>query len=189
VKVRGLKKVLNSIRKAVTETDDALFREIAEYVRNRMVMKARTGKRMNFKGDQSFPKPLDPKYVRRREIAQSTGKPPVDSEFFSPSRSNITFTGQYLKSIGLGKVDKRNRIIEIEPKGVRKGENRRAEILNSRKPKRKKPYVPLTNAKLAEYLAEMGRNIFGLDPVGRKSVKQRILRDLRKKLRKNILRK
>jgi hypothetical protein len=170
MRVKGLKSMLNRIKSAVAEIDDPVFKEIAEYVRSRMVMKARTGKRMTDQGDKKFPALKSQKYIEARERAQKTGKPEVDQEFFSPKRSNITFTGQYLKSIGLGKVDKKNRIIQIEAKGGRKKEK-------------------LTNKKLAQYLAQMGRNIFGLDPVGRKSVKQRILRDLRKKLRKNILRK
>lgn len=200
--IKNLDKVLERVKNALTEIDDSTYQEIGDYVLKRVVSKARMGKTM-ISGDDAKLKPLSKNYIEAREamIARdganlkggsaiqkrikgsinsgagsalakqmAAAEAGLDTEFFSPKRSNLTLTGQYLRSFAITKIDKLKRIMFIEPTGNREGET-------------------LSNKKLAEYLAEQGRSIFGLDKLGRKAIREKVLRALRSKLRSTLLKK
>jgi hypothetical protein len=101
--------------------------------------------------------------------ARNKGMKHTDPDFFSPKRSNLTFTGQFLESLKVTKIDQENRIVTIEPTGTRDD--------------------GLKNKKVGEYVAKQGRNIFGIDTTGLKVIKNMVIRELRNSLRKNLLKK
>jgi len=168
VNIKNLGETLDRIRKAISEIDDETFKEIGKYAADRVVMKARTGKTM-ITGQEEPLKPLSANYIKSRQALAKNPKGKADPDFFSPRRSNLTLTGQYLKSIVVTKIDKMKRLITIEPTGDRTDGP--------------------DNKTLAGYLAKQGRNIFGIDKTGRQVIKQKVLRALRNQLRSKILRK
>ena len=104
-------------------------------------------------------KALSAPYVaRRRSYRGSTG------QAFSPTKSNLTLTGQLLESVK-GSANVRLQRVQLACVGSRSGES-------------------LTNARLAGYVAEQGRPFLGLDDKGRARMVQIVLRDLRRTLRK-----
>lgn len=165
--VKGLDRILKRLREAIKTLDEKVLREAGEYVAKRMVMKARTGKTM-ISGDEERIKPLSKGYIEARKSWQKNGSKQVDSEFFSPKRSNLTATGLYLKSFKVI-TDPQKLIIVVEASGTRP--------------------EGLSNKELSGYLAKQGRNIHGIDKLGRRSVRQMILRALRRQIRKNVLKK
>lgn len=162
--VKNLGRVLDRLKKAISFLDEGVYLKLGEYVRNRIQSKARSGQTM-ISGSSKKLKKLSPDYIEYRK--KNADK--ADSEFFSPKRSNLTFTGQYLKSIRVTKISRANRTLFVEPTGTRKD--------------------GLTNKKLSGYVAKQGRNIFGMDQTGLKVLKNMLVREIRNSLRKNLLKK
>jgi hypothetical protein len=180
-----------------------LYKEAGDYVRDRIVSKARQGKTMA-DGTEKDLAPLNPDYVVWREhlehgakgmtrqlrreakkkdkeakVGAAAGKAAVgvDPKFFSPNRSNLTLTGQYLESIEVTNINAGRGEITIEPTGDRKKGG--PQWIESKK-------KPPSNKKLAGYLAKMGRSIFGLDETGRKVLLNKVKRKVRDSIKKNL---
>jgi hypothetical protein len=95
----------------------------------------------------------------------------VDKEFFTPDLSNLTFSGQLLRSlVATAKKGADFAEIFIRPEG-----NRR------KLPGEKKS---LTNQKVAEYVAAQGRPFLGIDDDGIEVLKRELVRSLRKQLKR-----
>lgn len=163
-----LDSLLKRMRLAFNELSDRLYLDIGQYMAARIVFKARTGKTMAGGQEKKLP-PLSDRYVKDRQNRQKSGDSTLDSDFFSPRRSNLTLTGQYLKSIALVKFDRVKKLLEIRPNGRRTD--------------------GLANQKLSEYLAKQGRSIFGLDQTGKRVISKMVVNEIRKSIRKNLLRK
>jgi hypothetical protein len=84
----------------------------------------------------------------------------VDPEFFEPRLSNLTFTGQLLRSIT---SSVKNGAISIFVTGTRRD--------------------GLTNEKVAGYVSEQGRPFIGLDERGIKRIKRNAITEIRKFIR------
>jgi hypothetical protein len=170
--IKGLDRFLERMKAAVSHFDDKFYLSIGAYVRDRIVQKARTGKTMKSGKDASLGK-LSERYVEDRKRWAKQGRADLDKTFFKPSAktSNLTLTGQYLKSIAITNINRVKRVLVIEPTD-------RTPRSDSRK-----------NSDIAEGLAKQGRSVFGIDSTGRKVLKNMILREIRNQLRKNILRK
>lgn len=166
--VRGLGPLLDKIKAALERMDERFLLELGEYVSKRIVMKARMGKTM-YSGKEGKLPELSARYKKARRAMKKSGSAELDPDFFSPNRSNLTLTGQYLKSIRTTKVEQAKRLVTVEPTGVRKD--------------------GMGNQQLAGYLAKMKRNVFGIDDLTKKNIKQKVLREIRKQLRNRVLRK
>lgn len=166
--IKNLQATLDRVKDALTQISDETYKDIGNYVRDRIVAKARTGKTM-VSGEEGPIKPLSSGYIEQRKRWKKSGKHDIDGDFFSPPRSNLTLTGQFLKSIIVKSVDRAKRIITIQASGTRTD--------------------GLENRKLAEYLSQQGRNIFGIDKAGRQAIKQKVLRALRTQIKQKLLRK
>lgn len=192
--VRGLNEFLKNLKDAVSHFDNAFFLELGEYASKRIVMMARSGKRMA-NGEATRLKPLSPEYIEFREkfmtgektgakrtqkkAKKATKAKVVDPAFFKPDRSNLTFTGQYLESIRVTKIDRASRTLTIEPDDTPRKKG----------PRFIKSSGEVTNKEIAEYQAKQGRNIFGMDKQGVQVMKTKVLNEIRKQLRKKLLRK
>lgn len=161
------RKVFSKIRAAVNDLELDTLPEIAEVIRSRIQSQARAGKTMK-SGTLEKIKALSPGYVKQRKKWRSRGKELGD--VFSPARSNLTVTGQYLDSIKTKSIEKKTATITVGVTGGRKGEK-------------------LTNAKLAEYLGMQGRSIWGIDNVTRKRITNMVKADIRNAIRRNLLKK
>lgn len=204
--IAKLRTRLGTLRDVFQKLPPALFVEVGNYIAARIVFKARTGKTM-VDGTEKPLKPLDKEYIefresimsgvktgaararqRRRENSfQSTkgiikdvkGKV-VDPKYFSPARSNLTLTGQYLASIKLKSVNVAERLLTIAPSGMRKRGPQFIKVKNA-------PLI--SNEKLASYLEKQGRSIFGIDKTTKSVISKKVINEIRKGLRKNLLRK
>lgn len=169
--IKNLAPTLEKIKEAVAELDERLYLELGEYIVKRIVQKAKSGKRMTLKGDENLPG-LSAQYQKTRKEWVAEGRSDLD-ELFRPNRksSNLTVTGQYLKSIRVVEIDRDKRVMIIEPTGTRKD--------------------GLTNEELRQHLTKLnpGYRIMTMDETGRKVLKTKVLNEIRKQLRKKLLRK
>lgn len=168
VKNRGINfKVFDKIRDAISELQLETLPEIAEYVRKRIETQAKSGKTM-VSGESEKLKSLSPNYVAARKKWKKQKK--TVSPLFSPARSNLTVSGQYLESISVVKIDLKECSFTIAPSGPRTGEK-------------------LSNRKLGEYLADMGFSIAGIDKTGKKVVSTMVKADIARTLKRKLLNK
>lgn len=166
---RGLAIISKRLFDIVEHLPAELFDRIGKYVADRIVMKARTGKRM-VNGREVPIKALSPRYIEQRKKMKKSGAK-VDDVFFSPKRSNLTRTGQYLKSIKVTETDRaKNKIVIAPSPKSSRGDG-------------------VTNEDLAKYLGEQGRNIFGIDATTRKVITKMVKEEIRKQIKRNVLRK
>lgn len=157
VKIHGLDRLNAKLKKIFKANDPLLLEEIGKKVVSLIQAFTRSGKSIS--GTSPAPlKPLSQKYIKKRESFKDG-----DPEFFKPHKSNLTLTGQMLRSLNFIKKFNPAKII-VEPSGNRTDTN-------------------LSNKKVAEYVAEGGRPFVGLHDKGIEQIKQLIIRDLRKKLR------
>ena len=169
VKIKGLNVTLNDIKKRLKNATKAkkLQNEIGEFTVDRIVQQARSGK--NERTNRALPK-LSKSYIAMRMGVASfrTGKngkvfaipepdeilKTVDTEFFEPTRtrSNLTFTGELLRSLGF-RIKKNQVFIKFGK--ARRGDGK-------------------TNSQVFEWLKKIndGYNFIGLGKVGRKRVQQ-----------------
>jgi hypothetical protein len=164
-----------NFRKAYYQLSPILIHEVAKMVRDRIVMQARRG-RTGYRGkDQPLPG-LSARYINYRlrfsnSKRNRSRRSQVDPIFFRPRKSNLTFTGQYLKSISIGEIDQGKKTFTIEPSGVRRD--------------------GLTNQDLATYLEKQNpaRSIYYLDEITRKRAAKMVLSELRAAIRNKVLNK
>ncbi len=159
-KVRGLKKLNKSLQKLVLKefSNKKLLNTIGEFTRDRIRSFTRAGQSIA----GSSIKPL--KQLKSSTIEQRKRARRPDREFFSPERSNLTLTGQLLKSLKF-KSRVRDRTVDVFAKGVRRSGR-------------------IDNKAVSEFVAKGGRPFIGLDKKGIKRVTAIILTDLRKTIKR-----
>ena len=189
VNIKGLDNVTKLIDKFLKNdiTKAKTLLEIGVFVRDRIKSFTRTGKsiasgspaklkelRESYKamrrGEVKFRKTKDGRLIVSKTPDEKLAE--VDVTFFSPGRSNLTFSGQMLEAVK-HKVNVKNRTVNIEVDD------------SSRSGK----YETLTNKEVAQHVAANGRPFLGLDKVGIDRVKKIILASIRKELFKSRLKK
>lgn len=158
--VRRIEKVIDA---------EPLKQEIGLFVTDRIRFQARIKEPLNDTGDFKDLRPITVKnreYLERYNVTQST---------YKANRSNLTFTGQFLNSIGF----KARRFgIELLFKGKRKGYKTGP---NSRQKK------PPTNAQLARYLGDLGYFVFTKKGIEKnRKIGTRITSIVRRFIRNNL---
>lgn len=165
------KETFNRLRDAIIDLKLTNLKEIGDYIAKRIVQQARAGKTMAYGPEAEKLKPLKDTYIHERKVRQAKGDFTLDPDFFSPARSNVTLTGEFLRSVSCTEVDQANATITVAPSEEKHGQDK------------------ITNKQLGGYLSEQGRSIFGLDKTGRKVVAEMVKREIKALMRKNILRK
>ena len=138
--------------------------EVATFARKRIQQQTRLGNSMPNKAKL---KPLSAGY---RE-ARANKKGGTDPQFFSPSKSNLTLSGQMLASLKErivqtpGSVNEPS-VVEVSPTGQRND--------------------GLANSQVAEFVREGGRPFLGLDEKATNQIKNIVLKNLRRVLRKTF---
>ena len=161
---RILKLEITKELKSVVQ-DPKILAEVGIFAKERIVQSARLGKSMaNSKKDRPLPD-LSESYKARRKSNPSG----VDAEFFQPKkkRSNLTFTGQLLRSI-VAKIIKTGGLegrVVVFPKGRRKDGERNIQIIR--------------------WLTQLNKDyeIFALSEAAQKQIKKIVTRGLRRKLK------
>jgi hypothetical protein len=179
VNIKGLEKVTANISKLFNDVkkNPTLLKEIGDFILDRIRAFSRGGK--SIVTNRKF-KRLSDSYIAMRQGAVTFRKnkdgktygiqdadprlQEVDSEYFEPSLSNVTFTGQMLRALKYV-IDQGNGLVTIFVNN------------DSRKD-------GLTNSQVAKYVKDGGREFLGLDEKGVKRVKAMIISDLRKSIRK-----
>ena len=172
VRVLGALNIVNTVNRLFNDrrTKQRLLRESGGFVVKRNQRFARTGN--SLKGNQSINKLpfLEPSTIKRRKKLFKT-RPSELGEFFKPRRlrSNVTLTGQLVDSLSF-KLDKGFIAVTIS------GRRRKLE-----------PTDADTNLELYDELKDINGKDFqfvGLDRVGQRVVKQKILNQLRAEIKK-----
>lgn len=183
--VKGLDAVIRNITKLLDDEAKSkkTLMEISDFVIGRIQGFARSGFSLVGGKKKKFKK-LSKSYIAMRQGAVKFRTLPngvvvgfqepderlkeVDSEFFTPDLSQVTFTGQMLRAI----------------KGVISGNKLTISVDSSR---RSGKYETLDNAQVAKHVADNGRAFMGLDKLGFARVKSIILDNFRKSKRKKGL--
>lgn len=184
VKIKGLDKLGKKI-KTLIKNDIATQKtldDIGKMVVERIRAYARSGSTMH-SGKKSRLKKLSKSYIEMRQGALKFRKingvsvplaepderlEEVDPEFFEPSKSQLTFTGQMLR--GLTFLSRKTEVDIFVNEEKRSGK-----------------YEKLTNAEVAAHVAKNGRPFLGLDKQGVARVKKILLDNLRKAIVKKRL--
>lgn len=166
----NFKAVFKQVGDSLRELGIDNLAEVAEFIRSRIVQKARSGKTMA-SGKEAPLRELSADYKRQRRIRQLKGDFTLDPDFFRPAKSNVTLTGIYLDSIEVRDLNKSKGSFTIAPNREAHGQD------------------DFTNQKLAEYLAKQGRSIYGIDGTTKARVSQMVKRGVRDRLKKNLLKK
>lgn len=163
-----LKGAFSQIARAIKELEVDSLSEISEFVRSRIVAKARGGKTMKSGKEESLPD-LSEGYKKQRRDMKKRGDESTDPDFFRPTKSNVTLTGEYLRSVHVKSMDKRKGEFVIGPNDQKHGDD------------------DFTNEQLAQYLAKQGRSIYGIDDTTKERIIAILKRDVRNSLKKNLL--
>lgn len=161
---------------------ERLKNKMGNFVVDRIRSFSRTGKSIARKNPEDFKK-LSESYIHMRfglvhfrtirgKVRPIMGPDPrldyVDRDFFEPDFSNLTFSGQLLKSLRYRLVNRPEGFaIAIDAVGTRK-----------RLPGEKRA---LTNEKVAKFVQDQGRPFIGIDGNGRKRIKRMIIDEIRRK--------
>ena len=168
VSIKNYSKLFNSIDKVFDRTlkSDSMYQKITKFVTTRIVQQTRAGNDLSRDNKSGKQPPLSEGYIEYRkrlksgEIKDRKVKPAGSN--FRPAFSNLTLTGQLLKSVK-GVFSKTQRTIIIEPTGTRKD--------------------GLTNKEVTKDLAERGRTFLGLDKIGELRIRRIVLDILRRNIR------
>lgn len=163
------KRVREVILEAIQE--DKFLNDVGTIMQKDIQQKLNKG--VNPETLQAFPGLKPSSIENRKRLAKMNDT----SRGYSAARSNITFTGQFIKSITYGIIQSgRQKIIEIYPRGIHKG--------YKTGPKSKSD--DMQNTELAKLLKEKGRNWFGVSDQVIKTIKVQIKSRLRRLLRQPI---
>jgi len=148
---------------------EPLKQEIGIFATDRIRFEARRGQPLN--SERSFPK-LKSLTVENREYLEKFNK---THRVFSPSRSNVSLTGQFLNSLGFQRIRFGVELL----------------FLGSRKPYRTGPNSveknPPTNAELAGHLSALGFKVFTKKGIeSDRKFQNNIVRIVRKFLRSSL---
>lgn len=179
-RVLGLKSLEDKVRVVLTEklADRDLLTKLGQFAVERIFNTTKLGFSMAG-GEKHKLKPLSEGYRRYRAKYQAVH--PVGS-FFSPSRSNLTFTGQMLDALTF-KINQSKRLFEVFVK-----DSARDPVMPISLRKQKEP-PRMSNAEVAAEVADNGRPFIGLDTQATNRMRNEIIKDLRRKLRRSGLRK
>lgn len=151
--------------------DDKFLNDIGSIMQKDIQQKLNKG--VNPETLEAFPALSNKTIENRKRLAKLN----ETARGYSASKSNITFTGQFIKSITYGIIQSgRQKIIEIYPRGIHKG--------YKTGPKSKSK--DMDNTALAKLLREKGRNWFGVSEQVIKTIKVQIKSRLRRLLRQPI---
>lgn len=156
---------------------EKILDEVGQFTKSRIQQFTRSGRTIALggtekKGGKAEPlKKLSASYVNyRKKLAgglfqgdEFFGPKKQLSEFFKPSKSNLTLTGQLLKSISF-KASFQSRSVSVEVSGSRDDSN-------------------LDNKEVAGFVAAQGRPFMGIDEAGRQRIKNIVNRALRRRLK------
>lgn len=170
LKTKGLDKFFAKMRSTFFSLDRQVLTEIGQFSADRIQQFTRIGKSIASDEPQAL-KPLSKSYkdFRRGKVTfwksgkgvtiaakfRSNKLNSVDTSFFKPVKSNLTFTGQLLKSIDF-KVDTARNSVLIKPTGAR-------------------------NLKVAGFVSRE-RPFMGMDRVGRERINNFVKRAIRERL-------
>lgn len=183
-KVLGVKeleaKVTLTLKDKITKGE--VLEQIGSFVKNRIYQNTKAGKSL---ATGNSIKSLSPNYIKTRKRFQEWNQV---GDFFSPSRSNLTLTGQLLNAIAF-RVNKIKSQVEVFVQDtLRKPtppipQKSWVEGRSTKKYASKKPEPSLTNKEVAKRVADKGRPFLGLDETGRDRVKLTLVQEIRKRLR------
>jgi hypothetical protein len=170
VKQKGLAGFVAKLRSATVAFDRQVLGEIGNFSVNRIQAFTRTGKSLPEEGAKFNELSESYKQFRRGKVTfwknesgvtiaapfRSNRLNKVDSSFFSPNRSNLTFTGEMIKSLKY-KIDTGRNSVLIKPTGDR-------------------------NEKVAGYVSGL-RPWIGMDRVGRERIVNFVRRAIRERLK------
>jgi hypothetical protein len=160
VKIKGLNALTQKLKLALNVRDDALLTEVGRKVVELIQGFTRSGKSIVGSNSEQL-KPLSQKYIEQRKKRVREGRKHIDPDFFSPAKSNLTLTGQMLRSIDFTK-NKLKASVTVGPTGKRDD--------------------GLTNKKVAQFVSEGGRPFIGIHDKGLAQVNSIVKRYLRRKL-------
>lgn len=165
VKFKNLDGVQKLVVDSFTElkNEQRTLLEVAEFTKDRVQQQTRLGKSLP---NDARLKPLSADYRKARRSKKN-----VDREFFGPDRSNLTLTGQMLRSLKSRIVRQPGSIkepsaIEVFPDGDRDD--------------------GLSNQEVAGFVRENGRPFLGLNEKAVQQLRNIVLKNLRRVLRKTF---
>lgn len=165
-KVKGLKALNKRLERLFKKdfVDQTLLEDVAKFSRDRIVAFTRSGRSLSTEdrlkalseGYKSWRRKLAKGKVRGKKI-----KP--DRRWFKPNRSNLTLTGQLLRSIRY-KIFSKKRNIDVFATGKRREGG--------------------TNKEVAKDVAENGRPFIGMDKKGEQQITEMVRRQIRREIEK-----
>ena len=195
IKITGVDKVILSLKDLFENkvADTKLLLDIADFARSRIQSFTRSGKSLV---TNSRLKSLSESYkdMRRGAVKYRTLKDgrvivlpepderlkEVDTKFFDPDYSNLTFTGQLLNAIE-SRIKFADRVVEIFVNDETRTSAYKSK--SGRSPK------PLTNYDVKELVEKAGRPFLGLDDKGIDRIKKLVLNNIRKQILRKGLKK
>lgn len=149
VKIKGLENVKRNVKELFEQTrkDEKLLEQMGIV----LVTKTQDFNRAGLKPvDGKKHKPISKSWINRKEELKATNT--VDGNYYRTGASNLTFTGQLLKSLKF-KIFKNEGKVQLDATGTRK-------------PYKNLDGTPMentpTNDELAGYMKKQGRPIFGV---------------------------
>lgn len=172
-KVLNIEKIQSSLRIMLDKfvSSKKVLDQIGEFSRDRIYSFAKSGKSL-FGDDPKKFMSLSRGYINYRKKLEQTSQM---GDLFSPSRSNLTLTGQMLDALKY-KIKSGSAMVEVFVEASARNDTPQLT-------KRPKKGPRLNNAQVAESLAKRGRKFIGMDRLGRDRIKKLIIKELRIALR------
>jgi len=184
-KVLGIEKLQAKLKLTLIDrvTRGSVLDEIGEFTKLRIFQFTKRGLSL-FKDTPTKLKPLSTGYKKYRKRFQEHAQ---TGEFFSPNRSNLTFTGQLLNAIAKKVLRSSSQAIIFIESTQR---SPTPQIPTKSGAIRKIKQQPaLTNKQVAERVSDSGRPFLGLDVTGRNRVRLMVIKAIRKSLKTSGLNK
>lgn len=177
-RVINVEKIQSRVRVTLDKflSSKSLLNKIGEFSRERIFSFAKSGKSLDSDETPEKMPSLSPGYMRYRAKVEKIAQM---GKFFSPRRSNLTFTGQMLDALTFKTKSKK---VEVFVEATARNDEPRL-----RKEKKKGPR--LNNAQVAAELAKRGRKFIGMDSLGQERIKKLVIKELRQALRSSRLHK
>jgi hypothetical protein len=131
-----VKKLITELNKYISHAN---LKNIGDFASGLIRVRTRLGYGVDSEGgERQRLEPLTPRYILKRKLARKSGKLYEET---SPTKSNLTFTGQMLNSIGVIKIAQ-NKVV-IGPHGYRDDGLSNEEVAN--RVSKKRPFNFLTS--------------------------------------------